>query len=119
MSAETTTEFWTSENPFDVAQIITKRILYAFYLWLFRFSGASIIMIFVTFIIGAISLIILSTLMSRINSVLNKKYEFWTDKERLEGSMKKKERNFKAKLKRRQANREKRLKKQVRFAIKK
>ena len=119
MSNETTTEFWTSENPFDVAQIITKRILYAFYLWLFRFSGASVILIFLTFIIGSVAMVILSILMSRINRELNRKYGFWTDREHLEGSLKKKEKDFKAKLKRRNAKREKKLRRQVKFSIKK
>ena len=110
---ETTTEFWTSENPFDVAQIITKRILYAFYLWLFRFSGASVILAFMTFVIGVIAVVILGILISKINGELNRKYKFWTNRKHIDSVLKKKERAYKSKLRAKNAKREKKLRRQV------
>ena len=112
-NVETTTEFWTSENPFDVAQIITKRILYAFYLWLFRFSGASVILAFVTFVIGTVAVVILGLLLSKINAELNRKYKFWTNRKLVDSSLKKKERAFKSKLRAKNAKREQKLRRQV------
>ena len=32
----TTTEFWTSQDDYDIAQIMTKRVTYTVYTWLFR-----------------------------------------------------------------------------------
>ena len=112
-SNETTTEFWTSENPFDLAQIITKRILYAFYLWLFRFSSSSVVLAFVTFVIGTLAVVILSILMSRIDQELNRKHRFWTNTKLIDTSLKKKEKAFKSRLQAKNVKREKKLKRQI------
>lgn len=72
----TTTEFWSSENEFDVAQLITKRILYAFHLWTFRLGAFQLVFIFLSIVFGIPLLVSLVGLLGKINEKTQRKRRY-------------------------------------------
>ena len=90
---------WTSENEYDTAQLITKRILYAFRLWIFRLTGFSVIASFLTYLIGLPCLGFIMSLMFKINAKIQRKIHHYSNKLELDKMWKEELKAFRIKEK--------------------
>ena len=77
-------DIWTSENEFDTAQLFTKRILYAFNLWMFHLSGFSLISSFVLWTVGVYILGFILVLMYKIAKKIQKNLLHHSNKQKLD-----------------------------------
>ncbi len=77
--ASTTTEFWTSENDDDVAQVLLKRVNYGFYNWLLQALLMLELMILITSIISIPTAITVVILNNSTKSVVVSGFEYWRD----------------------------------------
>ena len=91
-SQKNTTEAfkWTSENEYDTAQLVTKRILYAFRLWIFRLSVFATICAFINLIIGLPCLGLIVGLMYKSNAKIQRKTLQYSNTQELEKKFKEK-----------------------------
>ena len=78
-----TTEFWTSENERDLAQLMTKRITFTVYLWLFRVMMMLVVMILLSVMLTVPVAVALSILNNYIRRVTAKKRNYWANREML------------------------------------
>ncbi len=94
---DTTTEYWSSENDYDVAQIMTKRVTYTVYTWLFRVMIMLGLMAVVTFVVCVPVAATLLIVNRRIRSVIVRKRKYWeNDEYLLKEVMKKVDKKMKA-----------------------
>ncbi len=83
VSLDATTEFWSSENDYDVAQIMTKRVTFTVYMWLFRVMIMLGLMAVLTFVICVPITITLLILNNNIRRVIVRKRKYWENDEYL------------------------------------
>lgn len=79
----TTTPFWTSEDNYDVAEVMTKRVTFTLYTWLFRLMIALALMVVVTFVICVPIALTLLILNGNIRRVVARKRKYWENEENL------------------------------------
>jgi len=79
----TTTEFWKSEDDFDVAQIMVKRITYTIYKWLYRLMVAEGIMAVGTFLLVLPAAVTLWLMNRSIRRVIERRRKYWENDEKL------------------------------------
>lgn len=84
----TTTPFWSSENEYDNAQMITKRILFTFYSWIFRFSAAAVIMTYLTVVIAGFTIAFVLSVMVISRGIAARKRDFWQNRKILNHHLK-------------------------------
>lgn len=82
MTSSNPSEFWTSENEFDIAQIITKRVLFSFYLWIGRLTSIQVILTFLSLGFGLPLLIFMMALVSKTKEKIQRKQRFLVKLER-------------------------------------
>ena len=75
---------WTTENEYDTAQLVTKRILYAFRLWILRLTEFSTICNFVTLAIGLAFFGFITNLMYKTDAKIHRKISHYSNKPELE-----------------------------------
>ena len=75
---------WTPENEYDTSQLFTKRVLYAFNLWMFRLSGFSLISSFVLWTVGVYILGFILVLMYKIAKKIQKNLLHHSNKQKLD-----------------------------------
>ena len=107
-------EFWSSENEYDNAQLITKRIVYAFHLWIFRMTAEGALMSFLTFLIGAPILAMAIVMMRKIHVKISRKNQYWSNRTQLNQDVKAKLKVLEDKMKSQEAKMESRIEKEVR-----
>ena len=79
----TSTEFWKTENDRDLAQIMTKRVTYTVYLWVYRVTTMLIIMIFLSIMVTLPLVVSLTILSNYIRKIADRKRRYWTNKDDL------------------------------------
>ena len=79
----TTTPFWESENNFDIAEVMTKRVTFTVYTWLFRVMIMLGLMMVITFVICVPIAITLMILNSHISRVIVRKRKYWQNEDLL------------------------------------
>ena len=96
-SQKNTTEAfkWTSENEYDTAQLVTKRILYAFRLWILRLTEFSTICNFVTLAIGLAFFGFITNLMYKTDAKIHRKIRHYSNKPELDKKFKEELKKFK------------------------
>ena len=107
-------EFWSWENEYDNAQLITKRIVYAFHLWIFRMTAEGALMSFLTFLIGAPILAMAIVMMRKIHVKISRKNQYWSNRTQLNQDVKAKLKVLEDKMKSQEAKMESRIEKEVR-----
>ena len=90
---------WTSENDFDTAQLITKRILYASRLWIFRLNVFAAICSFTTLLIGHLALGLIAFLMYKSNAKIQRKIRQYSNNPELEKKVREKMKELRKKEK--------------------
>ena len=85
---------WESENDYDTAQLVTKRILYASRLWIFRLTVFAVICSFIALIFGLPSLGLIVALMYKSNAKIQRKIRQYSNKPELEKKFKEKIKEF-------------------------
>ena len=75
---------WTSENEYDTAQLVTKRILYVFRLWILRLTEFSTICSFITLGIGLAFFGFITNLMYKTDAKIHRKISHYSNKPELE-----------------------------------
>ena len=75
---------WTSENEYDTAQLVTKRILYVFRLWILRLTEFSTICSFITLGIGLAFFGFITNLMCKTNAKIHRKSRHYSNKPELD-----------------------------------
>ena len=75
---------WTTENEYDTAQLVTKRILYAFRLWILRLTEFSTICNFGTLAIGLAFFGFITNLMYKTDAKIHRKISHYSNKPELE-----------------------------------
>ena len=95
-SQKNTTEAfkWTSENEYDTAQLVTKRILYAFRLWILRLNECSTICSFITLAIGLAFFGFITNLMYKTNAKIHRKIRHYSNKQELDKKFKENSKNL-------------------------
>ena len=86
---------WTTENEYDTAQLVTKRILYAFRLWILRLTEFSTICNFVTLAIGLAFFGFITNLMYKTDAKIHRKIRHYSNKPKLDKKFKEELRKFK------------------------
>jgi len=79
----TTTEFWSSEDDYDVAQMMTKRITYTIYRWLFRLIIMLGLMAVTTFVLVVPLSFALILINRSIQRVIARRRNYWENDEAL------------------------------------
>ena len=85
---------WTSENEYDTAQLVTKRILYAFRLWILRLTEFSTICSFITLAIGLAFFGFITNLMYKTNAKIHRKIRHYSNKQELDKKFKEELKKF-------------------------
>ena len=75
---------WSSENEYDTAQLVTKRILYVFRLWILRLTEFSTICSFITLAIGLAFFGFITNLMCKTNEKIHRKIRHYSNKPELD-----------------------------------
>ena len=75
---------WTPENEYDTAQLVTKRILYVFRLWILRLTEFSTICSFITLGIGLAFFGFITNLMCKTNAKIHRKIRHYSNKPELD-----------------------------------
>ena len=112
--AENTPEVWSPENEYDNAQIITKRILYAFRLWIFRLTAIETLSSFMTLLIGVPILVFISVMMCKVSSKIMRKSQYWSNEDQLNKDLEMKIKAFEAKQRKKMMKHGKFIKEAVR-----
>ena len=96
-SQKNTTEAfkWTSENEYDTAQLVTKRILYVFRLWILRLTEFSTICSFITLAIGLAFFGFITNLMYKTDAKIHRKIRHYSNKPKLDKKFMEELRKFK------------------------
>lgn len=71
-----TTEFWNSENPMDIAEIITKRVLFTAQTWLLRVIVMLMLMMVVTFLLIVPLTVTVIIWINKIRNVILRKRKY-------------------------------------------
>ena len=79
---------WTSENENDTAQLVTKRILYAFRLWILRLTEFSAICSFISMAFGLACFGFILNLMYKTNAKIHRKIRHFSNKPELDKKFK-------------------------------
>ena len=90
---------WTSENDFDNAQLITKRILYASRLWIFRLNVFAVICSFTTLFIGTLAFGWIVKLMYKSNAKIQRKIRQYSNNPELDKKVREKMKELRKKEK--------------------
>ena len=83
---------WTSENEYDTAQLVTKRILYVFRLWILRLTEFSTLCSFITLELAFFGFI--TNLMYKTNAKIHRKIRHYSNKPELDKKFKEELKTF-------------------------
>ncbi len=82
-AAEATTEFWSSESDYDVAQIMVRRVLFTIHTWLYRVLVGLGVMTVSTFVVCVPISMALVVMINNIRRVIARKRKYWENDEHL------------------------------------
>ena len=103
------TEFWSTENEYDQAQLIVLRVLYSLRLSLHYSTLFNVALFFSTILLGVPLIVIMTWMLQKAKKNVQRKIDFWTNITEIEKLMKCELLEFKKKQKKMEEKRDKKL----------